>query len=631
MSPQSMIAWLHSRKHYVAVLLMAALVLLLSYRIGYPRVSCSDETYYAVAARNLAEHGSLNTTLYLPKAIVQTGYPHRDTHWPGYMIFLAIPVAIFGATDAAMVLLSQISYLLSCLLVFWAGRRVFSTAVGYASAAAFCVYPLFFFYANTAMAESLLVFIGLLLFVTWVAALERPRMYQSVVLSLLLIVGVLVRQTFLVFLPPTLYALWRWPSATRRRASALFSLSFLVLLLGVVYPLSLNRAQWANTFYKILERGDLWLIVCGFADNFVLQASRYLSLPEEFPDDYIRLMQVVIALLVIVAFTRSRGLQKIAAGYFLFTFAGMWFVLAVLYTPSGTRGMRNLMVTLPPGLIALNGLFLGVRRRWIGYTLAGVQLACFFAFAWVGMVGPSLDRMDFHEEESREARVIAENINAYQPQVVMAYKPWLYALEYFPIDVVWRLPESLEMMQQMQQHLVIDAIVLDDAAERDRFVQAAREGLITGGFRSVNLEPVDGYYFLVRGDLFSRPVGATLGRDLTLLGIDVADAVRAGDPLSLTLVWEANSDISTDYVLAVRLINGQGREVQYWLGRPVLSSHPTTEWQSGEVVPDTWDITIDPSLSAGTYWVEVEVYDALTTQSVGKTFIGDVQVESAGE
>ena len=610
---------------------MAALTLLLSYQVGSPRVSGPDETYYGVVARNLAERGSLDTTLYLPEAIVRTGYPHHDAHMPGYMIFLAIPVAIFGATDEAMVLLSQIGYLLSCLLVFWAGRRVFSTAVGYAAAAAFGVYPLFFFYANTAMAESLLLLIGMLLFVTWVAALDSPRMYQSVVLSLLLVVGTLVRPTFLVFLAPTLYALWRWPSATRQRASVLFSLSFLVLLLGVVYPLSLNRARGTYKFYEILERGDIGLIVHSFVDNFVLQSSRYLSLPKDFPDDYIRLMQVVIGLLGVVSLTRCRGLQKTVTGYFLFTFAGMWFLLAVLYTPSGSRGMRNLMVTLPPGLISLNGLFLGVRRRWIGYTLVGMQLVFFFAFAWVGMMGPSLARMDFHEEESREARVIAENIDVYRPRVVMAYKPWLYALESFPVNVVWQFPESLEMMQQMQQHLVIDAIVLDDAAERDRFLQAAREGLITGGFRSVNLEPVDGYYFLVRGVLFSRPIGTTLGRDLTLLGVDFADAVRAGYPLSPTLVWEANSDISTDYVMAVRLINGQGREVQYWLGRPVLSSHPTTEWKSGEVVPDTWDMTIDPSLSAGTYRLEVEVYDALTTQSVGTTFVGDVQVESAGE
>jgi hypothetical protein len=70
-------------------------------------------------------------------------------------------------------------------------------------------------------------------------------------------------------------------------------------------------------------------------------------------------------------------------------------------------------------------------------------------------------------------------------------------------------------------------------------------------------------------------------------------------------------------------------EVQYWLGRPVQSTRPTPGWRSGEVVADTWDIVTDPSLPAGRYRLEVEVYDAASALSVGVAQVGVLQVEAS--
>ena len=132
--------------------------------------------------------------------------------------------------------------------------------------------------------------------------------------------------------------------------------------------------------------------------------------------------------------------------------------------------------------------------------------------------------------------------------------------------------------------------------------------------------------------MFKRAVGTPLGDDLILLGVDTVESVNAGAPLPLTLVWQARTDIRRDYALAVRLVDDHGQEAQYWLGRPVLSTHPTTEWRAGEVVVDTWDITVAPSVPTGRYGLEIEAYDAAPlqrpgtaagTQSVGKTRVGE--------
>jgi hypothetical protein len=255
------------------------------------------------------------------------------------------------------------------------------------------------------------------------------------------------------------------------------------------------------------------------------------------------------------------------------------------------------------------------------------QFVLFSVFAWYAMEALVADRVKFYEEEYPKAQIIAENVNAYHPQVVMGYKPWLYALEYFPVNVIWRLPDSPEMMQTIQQHVTIDAIVVDNLAQRDQIVRASQEGMLAGKFRPVNREAADGYFFLVRGNLYRQPIDATLGPDLTLLGVDSVGTVHAGDPLPLTLVWKARTNITTDYALAIRLLDEQDKETQYWLGRPALSSYPTTGWQQGEVVPDTWDITLDSTLSPGPYRLEVEVYEAAEGKSVGKTTVSQILVE----
>ena len=288
--------WLLARQDYLVVLLMGAFALSLSYRLGFPQISWSDELYYVVVARNLVEHRTLQTTLYLPEAIVRGGYPLRDVHMPGYMILLALPVAIFGPTDAAMMLPSQVAYLLSGLLVFWMGKRLFSRVVGYASAVAFLVYPLFFHFANTAMAELSVVFIALLYSVVWVMALDNARLHQSIGLAVLLALGTLVRETFLIFLPSAVYVLWRWPSTTRRRASVFFGLSFLILLAGMVYPLSLDRSYYPNiTSHGILALGDWRLIVKRFFDNFV-RTARIPRAPENKRRESLSLQSQLITL-----------------------------------------------------------------------------------------------------------------------------------------------------------------------------------------------------------------------------------------------------------------------------------------------------------------------------------------------
>ena len=502
--PNELTAWLAGKKHWLVVLLMGLLALSLSYKVGFPRIAGSDSVYYAVVARNIVERGSLNTTVYLPQDIADVGYPLRDVHLVGYPLVLAIPVALFGASDAVMLLPSQIAFLLSGLLIFWVAKRIYSLPIAYASVIAFYVYPLFFYYSNTVMAESTLVFVAVLYFALWIDSLQKPKAFHPLVLGGLLALGALIRPTFLLLAPTALYSLYLWPKQTRRRAALQFSLIFVLFLLAVVYPLSLHRAQGTYKLNTMLAAGGPIAVIKSLLENFFLQVGRHFAVPKDVPDDYIRLLQMILVLICVWSYRRFSGLQKAVIGYLLVTAITNWLFLSIFYTPSGSRGLRSLMMTLPPALIIINALLWRIRSWWLRYTSLIIQFSLFCILIWLGRPEFHDARVEFYAEEHTQAQIFAEELAPYQPSVVMAYKPWLYALESFPVNVIWQLPESAEMMQTVQSEVTIDAIVVDSPQGRDNILAGTRHGIISGNFHLVNDEAIgDDYYFFVREDLYN--------------------------------------------------------------------------------------------------------------------------------
>ena len=72
---------------------------------------------------------------------------------------------------------------------------------------------------------------------------------------------------------------------------------------------------------------------------------------------------------------------------------------------------------------------------------------------------------------------------------------------------------------------------------------------------------------------------------LILLGYSLPDdMLTQSDANWLTLFWRAETNIEQDYVIALQLLDKQGQEAAYWLGRPVMSGYPTNKWLDGEIV-----------------------------------------------
>jgi len=104
-----------------------------------------------------------------------------------------------------------------------------------------------------------------------------------------------------------------------------------------------------------------------------------------------------------------------------------------------------------------------------------------------------------------------------------------------------------------------------------------------------------------------NPVSYDLGGQIELMGYDMDRRVAApGQTIKLTLYWRAKSSMSIDYTVFTHVLQPPQT---LWAGmdKPLLP--PTTAWSAGQVVSDTYDLTLKPETPPGVYEVEIGVYD----------------------
>lgn len=125
------------------------------------------------------------------------------------------------------------------------------------------------------------------------------------------------------------------------------------------------------------------------------------------------------------------------------------------------------------------------------------------------------------------------------------------------------------------------------------------------------------------------PVRLIANGDLVLLGYQLSDTTTQPDAkVWLTLFWQATTAVEHDYVILVRLLDKTGQELSYWLGRPVRSGYPTTEWQVGQIVQDPWQLTIPAAAQPGDYQIEIAIFEAATQNEVIRQKIGPLTINS---
>jgi hypothetical protein len=105
-------------------------------------------------------------------------------------------------------------------------------------------------------------------------------------------------------------------------------------------------------------------------------------------------------------------------------------------------------------------------------------------------------------------------------------------------------------------------------------------------------------------------VGAALGDAITLEGYDLSvDEVRPGESLTVTLVWRAGAVPAGDYTAFVHLIDEDGNLVAQDDHPPLMGEYRTSFWARGDVIRDTYNLTLDASQPPCACTLLVGLYD----------------------
>jgi hypothetical protein len=112
-----------------------------------------------------------------------------------------------------------------------------------------------------------------------------------------------------------------------------------------------------------------------------------------------------------------------------------------------------------------------------------------------------------------------------------------------------------------------------------------------------------------------NPLRKNLGNLIQLAGYEMGPrALRSGEALELTLYWRALAPIHENYAVFTH-VRGEGETL--WAGEdawPQKGAAPTSGWRVGDLIPDTFHLTLKPDTPPGLYDVEVGLYDSASLE-----------------
>jgi hypothetical protein len=84
--------------------------------------------------------------------------------------------------------------------------------------------------------------------------------------------------------------------------------------------------------------------------------------------------------------------------------------------------------------------------------------------------------------------------------------------------------------------------------------------------------------------------------------------VRPGGTVQLLITWQVEDSLGEDYTVFVHIVDQDGHILTQRDLPPLGGSRPTSTWQPGERLLDSYVLTIPPSAPEADYWVHVGLY-----------------------
>jgi 4-amino-4-deoxy-L-arabinose transferase-like glycosyltransferase len=210
-------------------------------------------SYDALAQRVVAGHGFTFPSAWYP--FTEANEP--TAHWSYlYTLYLAAVYALGGHHPLVARLLQVLLSGLSCWLTYRLGQRLFDEEVGLAAAALSAVYAYFVFFSAALMTQTYYITTLLAALVCAVNLARQPARRDWVLLGLSLGVGVVLRQTLLLF-TPVLIGWVAW--ATRERVCRRDLLTAVGVIVLLILPWTVYNYHVFGDFLLLNSNGGFWL------------------------------------------------------------------------------------------------------------------------------------------------------------------------------------------------------------------------------------------------------------------------------------------------------------------------------------------------------------------------------------
>jgi mannosyltransferase len=543
-----------------------------------------------------------------------------DTHPPLYYWTLKAWGDTIGASELELRSLSAVWGLATVVLTFLIGRRLFGTLVGTLAALLLAVSPLAVYYS------------------------QEVRMYAQVTAFGLLTVYAYVTRRNLLYAVAGLLALYSQ-----------------YLGIGVLIALNLHALMWWRT--RTRQDWMAWLLanaVVGFGflpwlPTFIDQQSHALNTSPRTQ------VGLVIDSLTAYGGGIAHGQEFLAYGAVLLVLA----LLGILLNRDHRAGTLGLLVWIVPlalvvGLGLRSGLF---EVRYLVLSLPGLMLLAGLGIVRLGrhpvavsLVGVAalvpaslgLQRQYFDPALARDdyRGLVANIVREARPDdaVVLSAPNQVEIFSYYyhgplatiglpaqrPIDAV---DTEQRLAAVRAQHPRIWLVSWATAEADPHSVIAS--WLAENGFQATHQWYGSVQLALVGfvSSTTTEKVDAALDNGIVLDAFRLGSrTVKPGETLALTLVWRASRGPTVDrWKVFTHLLDSSSLVVAQRDAEPADNLRPTTTWKLGEQVEDNYGIPIPATLPAGSYTLEIGMYDGARRSTFdGKAdhlVLGQVQIQ----
>jgi hypothetical protein len=132
------------------------------------------------------------------------------------------------------------------------------------------------------------------------------------------------------------------------------------------------------------------------------------------------------------------------------------------------------------------------------------------------------------------------------------------------------------------------------------------------------------------------PLVTTLPDDVTPIEVDFGPDVQlggytyeqTGDTVDVTLYWRTIHAPLVNYLSFVHLVAADGTIVAQQAFIPVTGLRPSRTWRAGEILADTYSLSLPDDLPAGTYELRAGLFDQDTKERPSVTYQGQPQANN---